>query len=88
MAAKQAAGIVQRVEAHIDRDRQVISILADYEGMCRQSVEGAIYRNELLAADKEGRICRVPYDVSEPVDTFWDLGFSDTGASIGPRGPV
>ena len=45
-----------------------------YEGMCRQSVTGAVYRNELLAADKEGRICRVPYDASKPVDTFWDLG--------------
>ena len=29
-----------------------------YEGMCRQAVTGAVYRNELLAADKEGRICR------------------------------
>ena len=35
-----------------------------YEGMCRQAVTGAVYRNELLAADKEGRICRVPYDAS------------------------
>ena len=48
-----------------------------YEGMCRQAVTGAIYRNELLAADKEGRICRVPYDASKPVDTFWDLGYFD-----------
>ena len=30
-----------------------------YEGMCRQAVQGAVYKNELLAADKEGRICRV-----------------------------
>ena len=29
-----------------------------YEGVCRQSVTGAVYKNELLAADKEGRICR------------------------------
>ena len=34
--------------------------------MCRQAVTGALYRNELLAADKEGRICRVPYDASKP----------------------
>ena len=34
-------------------------------------------RNELLAADKEGRICRVLYDASKPVDTFWDLGYFD-----------
>jgi hypothetical protein len=24
-----------------------------YEGMCRQTVPGAVYRNELLGADKE-----------------------------------
>jgi len=28
-------------------------------------------------ADKEGRICRSPYDASKPVDTFWDLGYFD-----------
>jgi phage terminase large subunit len=50
------------------------------EGMCRQAVTGAVYRNELLAADKEGRICRVPYDASKPVDTFWDLGYFDNVA--------
>jgi phage terminase large subunit len=48
-----------------------------YEGMCKLVVEGAIYRNELLAAEKEGRICRVPWDSARPVDTFWDLGFAD-----------
>jgi phage terminase large subunit len=51
-----------------------------YEGMCRQAVTGAVYRNELLAADKENRICRVPYDASKPVDTFWDLGYFDNVA--------
>lgn len=48
-----------------------------YEGMCKQTVEGAIYKTELLAADKEGRISRVPYDPTKPVHTFWDLGFGD-----------
>lgn len=48
-----------------------------YEGMCKQVVEGAIYRAELLLADKERRITRVPYDAVRPVDTFWDLGFGD-----------
>ena len=51
-----------------------------YDGMCRQAVAGAVYKNELLAADKEGRICRVPYDASKPVDTFWDLGYFDNVA--------
>jgi phage terminase large subunit len=44
------------------------------------AVAGAVYKNELLAADKEGRICRVPYDASKPVDTFWDLGYFDNVA--------
>lgn len=48
-----------------------------WEGMCKQVVEGAIYRNELLAAEREQRICRVPYDATKPVHTFWDLGFGD-----------
>lgn len=48
-----------------------------YEGTCKQVVEGAIYRAELLAAEKEGRITRVPYDPIKPVDTFWDLGYGD-----------
>ena len=51
-----------------------------WEGTCKQVVEGAVYCNELLAADKEGRICRVPYDASKPVGTFWDLGYFDNVA--------
>lgn len=48
-----------------------------YEGACKQVVEGAIYREQLIAAEKEGRMARVPYDSIKPVDVFWDLGFGD-----------
>ncbi len=48
-----------------------------YGGHCRQAVEGAIYRSELAAAEKDGRIAAVPYDPRHPVYTFWDLGFGD-----------
>ena len=48
-----------------------------YEGTCRPAVTGAVYKDQLIAAEKEGRITRVPYDASRPVDTFWDLGFGD-----------
>jgi phage terminase large subunit len=59
-----------------------------YMGMCKQVVEGAVYRTELISAEKEGRICKVNYDPLRPVDTFWDLGFSDStviwfGQSVG-----
>jgi phage terminase large subunit len=48
-----------------------------YEGVCRPAVQGAVYKDQLIAAEKEGRVTRVPYDSSRPVDTFWDLGFGD-----------
>ncbi len=51
-----------------------------YEGMCKLAVEGAIYRAELLTAEKDGRFARVPYDPIKPVHTFWDLGFADNTA--------
>lgn len=48
-----------------------------WEGHCRQTLDGAIYANELRAATEEQRITRVPYDRAKPVHTFWDLGRSD-----------
>ena len=49
-----------------------------WEGHCKQVVEGAIYRTELLTAEKEGRITRVPWEPTRPVNLFWDLGFGDS----------
>lgn len=51
-----------------------------YEGVCKQAVDGAVYRSELQAAEKDNRITRVPYDPVHPVHTFWDLGFGDNTA--------
>ena len=48
-----------------------------WEGHCREMLDGAIYANELRAAQSEGRICRVPYEAAKPVHTFWDLGRRD-----------
>lgn len=48
-----------------------------WEGSCINTLSSAIYANELRAVDMEGRIKRVPYDPSKPVDTAWDLGFGD-----------
>jgi phage terminase large subunit len=41
------------------------------------AIKGAIYGKELAQARKDGRITRVPYDPSLPVDTWWDLGIND-----------
>lgn len=48
-----------------------------WEGVCINTLANAIYANELRAVDTEGRIRRVPYDPSKPVETAWDLGYGD-----------
>lgn len=48
-----------------------------YEGATRSTVEGAIYKQELLRAERESRITVVPYEPSKAVDTYWDLGYAD-----------
>jgi phage terminase large subunit len=48
-----------------------------YGGNCKSSVEGAIFAGEIAKAVEEGRIASVPYNRTKPVDTVWDLGFSD-----------
>lgn len=52
-----------------------------WEGQCRKNLEGAVYAEELReargVAGAPARICRVPYDRSVPVCTYWDLGRSD-----------
>lgn len=42
-----------------------------------QAVEGAIYGEEMTTLRERGRICSVPVDPFEPVNTFWDLGSND-----------
>lgn len=38
------------------------------------SMEGAFYTKEMQAVRESGGICRLPYDPSYPVSTYWDLG--------------
>lgn len=65
----------QKIETLRERDPDTYHHV--YEGGTRSTVEGAIYKAELQAAEKDGRIRAVPYDPMRPVDTFWDLGFAD-----------
>lgn len=39
--------------------------------------EGAYYQNQMIQADKDNRITRVPYDEALQVHTAWDLGVGD-----------
>lgn len=57
--------------------RDYDSYLNVWEGHCKQTIDGAVYANEIREATKDGRICRVPIVPGKPVDTFWDLGKRD-----------
>ena len=51
-----------------------------WEGIPRQTVNGAIFAKEVTMADLEGRICNVPYDASKGVHAVFDLGWADQTA--------
>lgn len=48
-----------------------------WEGEPRRVAEGAIYRHEIEAVFRDGRVQTVPYDPTLPVHTVWDLGWND-----------
>lgn len=54
--------------------------LYQQEYMCSFDVpiQGAYYAQQLMVADKEGRITSVPYEEQVPVHTAWDLGIDDS----------
>lgn len=51
-----------------------------WEGNPRAAVAGAIFAAEIQKAGEEGRITKVPYDKTKPVDIFYDLGRNDKTA--------
>ena len=51
-----------------------------WEGIPRQTVDGAIFAKEVTMAELEGRICNVPYDATKPVHAIFDLGWADQTA--------
>lgn len=71
---------VLRVEKDSLKARDEQAYLNVWEGVCRRSVDGAIFANELTVAELENRITKVPYDPAKPVHTIWDLGWADSVA--------
>lgn len=51
-----------------------------WQGVCRQTIDGAIFAKEMMRAEAEERITKVPYDASKPVHAICDLGWSDATA--------
>lgn len=60
-----------------------------WEGICRPTVEGAIYANEVAQALADERIRPVPYDPRLKVHAIWDLGWNDqTTIVMAQRDPM
>ena len=51
-----------------------------WEGIPRQTVNGAIFAKEVTMADLEGRICNIPWDATKPCHAVFDLGWADQTA--------
>jgi phage terminase large subunit len=51
-----------------------------WEGIPRQTVDGAIFAKEVTMAELEGRICNVPWDATKPCHAVFDLGWADQTA--------
>jgi len=49
-----------------------------WEGECKSAVDGAIYSNEIISAQEEGRVTLVPYDPMMKVHVVMDLGWNDS----------
>jgi phage terminase large subunit len=60
------------------RDREAYNTV--WEGVCRQTVDGAIFAKEMMQAEFEQRITRVPYDPVKPVIAVFDIGWADATA--------
>lgn len=43
----------------------------------KAAIEGSYFATQMTRVRREKRICRVPYEPSVPVNTFWDLGMDD-----------
>jgi phage terminase large subunit len=62
------------------KSRNYDEYLHVWEGHCTQTLEGAIYAEEIRLMTLEKRITKVPYDRIRPVDVIFDLGRSDMTA--------
>ena len=69
-----------RLEKDALKERDLMAYNQVWEGICRQSVDGAIFAHEMQQAEMDNRITRVPYQAVKPVHAVFDLGWSDNTA--------
>lgn len=88
ITAEQSGRLSKEKLARIKKDYVVTygkvmgEALFDQEYLCSfdAAILGAVYGEEIALMRKEGRIAKVSYDSSLPVETWWDLGRADATA--------
>ncbi len=50
----------------------------EFECSFEAAIVGSYYGKLMAQAERDGRICNVPYDPRLPVNTYWDLGVHDS----------
>jgi len=75
-------GVISEKEIEEERKSGMDEDLIQQEFYCSWSgsVQGSYYFEQIKQAREEGRITGVPYDVTTPVNTVWDLGIGDSTA--------
>ena len=69
-----------RLEKDALKSRDPAAYNTVWEGLCKQTVDGAIFAKEMQMAELDNRITRVPYDPVKPVHAIFDLGWADATA--------
>src|SRR6266567_2108030 len=69
-----------RREMNLLKNNDPTRYLEVWEGHTKQTIDGAIYAEEIKKTLLDGRRTHVPYDPTKPVFTAWDLGHSDKTA--------
>ena len=71
---------ITQADIQDERDAGMSHEMVQQEFYCNWegALTGSYYVKQMEAAEKEGRVCDVPYDPSSPVDTWWDLGIGDS----------
>ena len=76
--AVQIEGIRQEYIRMFGPEMGEMLYLQEYECSFEGAVYGSYYAKQMAQARKDKRICSVPHQTGQEVDTFWDLGVDDS----------
>ena len=83
MLKASETGLIEREELIAARAQMTEEQYAqEFECSFEAAILGAYYAKEMAEADKDGRICGVPYERGSQVHVAWDLGIGDATALV------